>query len=209
MRTGRLAWLVALGLALAAPLARAFPTAAQISTAFKALDASGNGAIDAEEWDRGSFALFRAADKNNNNFIDAAELPGSGIAQDTFLRADVDHDGRLSIGEFMALRREIFRIADIDHDDTLTFVEYELLVVMEQVGWVDRNNNGRIELSELRDSLVKAFGQLDADHDGQLTAEEAAFMRPAAFQKFDANHDGKLSLEEFVAGYRAELIGSS
>jgi hypothetical protein len=194
-------------LAFALPAARAFPSAAQIKTAYTAIDTSANGALSVEEWDAASFALFRAADKNNNNSIDAAELQGSSIAQDTFLRADTDRDGRLSVGEFMELRRTIFRVADIDRDDFLGFVEYELLLVMEQVGWTDRNQNGRIELSELADSLNKAFALLDTDHDGQLSLEEAAHLQTADFKKFDTDANGKLSLQEFVAGYRAALLG--
>ena len=154
-------------------------------------------------------AEFKAADKNNDNFIDPSELAASAIAQDTFLRADTDHGGRLSVGEFMELRRAIFRIADIDHDDNLTYVEYELLIVMEHVGWVDRDHDGRIELSELKESLVKAFDQLDTDHDGKLSPAEAVFMPAREFKKFDANHDGFLSSEEFVNGYRIALLGGN
>jgi len=196
-------------LALLAPAARALPTAAQIKTAFAALDTTANDGINAEEWDRASFALFHAADKNNNDFIDAAELPASGIAQDTFLRADTNHDGRLSVAEFMELRRTLFQIADIDRDENLSLVEYELLIVMEQVGWTDRNRDGRIGLSELGESLAKAFAELDTDHDGQLTAAEAAYMPAAEFKKFDKDHDGKLSAAEFVAGYRAALLSGT
>lgn len=193
--------------ALTVPFAHALPAAAQISTALTALDTTRNGAINTDEWDRGSFALFRAVDKNNNDLIDADELQGSAIAQDTFLRADTDRDGKLSVAEFMAVRRAIFKIADIDRDDTLTLVEFELLVVMEQVGWGDRDQNGRIELSELRESLTKAFEQLDADRDSSLTATEAGFMPAAKFNKFDRNRDGKLTVDEFVAGYRSTLLG--
>ena len=185
----------------------ALPTAAQIKVAFDAIDTTRNGAINAEEWDKASFALFHAADKNNNNFIDADELQGSAIAQDTFLHADTDHDGRLSISEFMDVRRAIFQAADIDRDGNLVFVEFELLIVMEQVGWLDRNHNGRIELSELRDSLAKAFEQLDLDHDGKLAPAETTYMADGEFKRFDKNHDGLLSLDEFVGGYRAVLLG--
>src|SRR5471032_3620734 len=108
-------------LALGATAARALPIAAQIKTAFDAIDTSQNGALSLDEWDHASFALFHAADKNNNNFIDADELQGSAIAQDTFLRADTDHDGRLSVGEFMEVRRALFHIADIDHDNNLVY----------------------------------------------------------------------------------------
>ncbi|MSU22650.1 MAG: hypothetical protein EXS32_02390 [Opitutus sp.] len=205
MTRPRSSLLVLFALALLAPVAWALPTAAQIKLAFDALDTTRNGAINEEEWDRASFALFRAADKNNNNFIDAAELADSTIAQDTFLRADTDHDGRLSVGEFMELRRAIFRIADIDHDDSLNFVEFELLIVMEQVGWTDRNQNGRIEQSELRESLTKAFEQLDENHDRQLSPTELGYLPPGRFASYDTNRDGTLSAEEFVAGYRTAL----
>ena len=192
--------------ALLPAAARAFPTAAQIRTAFTALDLSENDAIKPEEGDRASFALLHAADRNGDNFIDPTELAASGIAPETFSRADTDHDGRLSVAEFMAMRRALFEIADIDQDDNLIFVEYELLIVMESVGWTDHNHNGRIEVSELRESLAKAFAQLDADHDGQLTAAEAAYMPEAEFKKFDTDHDGTLSAGEFSSGYRAALL---
>ena len=204
----RCAWLVGVFLTgLGATAARALPTAAQIQTAFTAMDTSGNGAINLEEWDHASFALFHAADKNKNDFIDADELQGSSIAQDTFLHADTNQDGRLSVSEFMALRRALFQIADIDRDDSLVYVEFELLIVMEQVGWIDRNHNGRIELSELRESLTKMFEQLDVDHDGQLTAAECTYMPAVEFKAFDKNADGQLSADEFIAGYRAALLG--
>ena len=206
----RCVWLAAIFLlALGVPAVRAMPTAAQIRAAFTAIDTSGNGAISLDEWNHASFALFRAADKNNDNFIDADELQGSNIAQDTFLQADTDHDGRLSVSEFMELRRAIFHLADIDRNDSLDYVEFELLIVMEQVGWTDRNHDGRIELSELRESLVKAFGQLDTDHDGKLSAVEAAYMPADEFKAFNKNRDGQLSLDEFIAGYRAALLGGN
>jgi len=203
----RLILLAVAALAWATPALWALPTTAQIKTAFDALDTSHNGAIDAAEWDRASFVLFHAIDKNNNNFIEIGEITGGTIAQDTFRRADTDHDGSLSVGEFMELRRSIFQIADIDHDDTLGFVEYELLIVMEQVGWTDRNHDGRIELSELGASLAKAFALLDVDHDGKLTAAEASYMPAEEFARFDTDHDGKLTVAEFIAGYRAALLG--
>jgi Ca2+-binding EF-hand superfamily protein len=190
-----------------ASAARALPTAAQVRTAFAAMDTTGNDAINLAEWDRGSFALFHTADKNKNDAIDADELRGSNIAQDTFLLADTNHDGRLSLSEFMELRRSLFHIADIDRDDSLIYVEFELLVVMEQVGWTDRDHDGRIELSELRESLTKVFEQIDVDHDGKLTTGEAAYMPAAEFRAFDKNRDGQLTVDEFVAGYRTALLG--
>lgn len=200
--------LAALLLAFAAvPAARALPTVVQIKTAFAAIDTDGSTTLSASEWDAASFALFRAADKNNNNVIDPAELQGSSLAQDTFLRADTNRDGRLGVSEFMELRRALYRIADIDRDEQLAPVEFELLLVMEQVGWLDRNQNGRIELSELGDSLRQIFEQLDTDRDHRLSPTEAIHLSSEAFKASDTNADGQLSPEELIAGYRAALLG--
>lgn len=201
----RIACLTVAALALTASALHAFPTTKQIKAAFAALDTTRNEAISAEEWDTASFALFRAADKNNNNFIDADELQGSTLAQDTFLRADTNRDGRLSVGEFMELRRSLFRIADIDRNEFINPVEFELYLLMEQVGWTDRNTNGRIELSELSDSLRKAFAQLDTDTDGKLSPAEATYLSSESFAAFDTDKDGFLIVEEFIAGYRKAL----
>jgi len=183
----------------------ALPNSANIRAAFSALDASGNTAINLDEWERGTAVLFQSADRDRNGFIDAADLPGTAIAPDTFLRVDHNRDGRLSRDEFGVLRRELFRAADIDRDDQLLIVEYELLIVFEQVGWVDRNASERIEPSELRESLTRAFQQLDLDRNGHLSPAEAAYLRPDAFATFDSDRDQTLTLDELVAGYRKEL----
>ncbi len=198
-------WLTLFGLsvpAAGAPL----PSAAQIKTAFDAIDTSHNGAINATEWDHASFALFRSFDKNNDDVIDHDELRATTIAPDTFRRIDLDRDDRLNAGEFTELRRALFLIADIDRNDYLAPVEYELFIIMERAGWQDANKNGHIELSELTASLNKAFEELDLNHDGGLQLEEARFMRPAALTRYDTNRDGALSREEFVGGYRTELL---
>lgn len=211
MKTTALCRLPALGAIFAGLLAgTAFgldlPTADKIKTAFAALDSNRNGRITLKDWDIASFALFRALDKNNDDFIDRAELQAGNMMPDTFLRADVNRDDRLSVSEFTQLRRALFQTADIDRDDVLSAAEFELLILMERVGWQDANQNGRIEISELTNSLRVAFAGLDTDGDGALSAAEAAYMRPEAFKRFDTNRDGRLSLEEFVQGYRNEMI---
>ncbi len=195
-------------LCLLAPAGRAasFPSSAQIQQAFAAVNLSGSQRITAKEWDQASFALFRAADKNNDDFIDRDELRDSNLAPDTFLRADLNRDDKLSVAEFVDLRRAMFNTADIDRTEYLTPSEFELLILMERVGWQDTNQNGRIELSELTASLIQAFDAIDADHDGFLTAGEAGYMRSEAFQLFDTNRDGKLSRDEFILGYRTEML---
>lgn len=193
-------------LLLPVPAVRAaLPTAVEISAAFKAIDTSGNGAISAAEWDQASFELFHAADKNGDNYLTPDELGGTTITQDTFAIADQDHDGRLSVAEFMRLRRAVFTAADIDRNENLTLIEFELLTLIAQTGWTDRNHDGRIQPSELREALAQAFGRLDENHDNFLSADETAYMNAARRERFDVNHDGKLTQDEFVNGYITEL----
>lgn len=200
-------WLLVTLLALGAvlPAARALPAAKQIAQALHAMDTTGNDAIDAAEWRQASFMLFRAADKNNNDYIDAAEMAAGHLAEDTFRRIDADHDGRLSIDEFMKMRRELFTVADRNHDDYVTLTEFELLIVLEAVGWQDKNGNGRMDSMEMRETLGKLVELIDADHDALLDVTEAAYMQPERFKRFDKNQDGKLSLDELLAGYRSEF----
>ncbi len=198
--------LLLLGLVLLAfSVAHALPTAAEISAAFKAIDTSGNGAISRTEWDQASFELFHAADKNGDNYLTPNELSATAITQDTFAMADEDHDGRLSVAEFMRLRRALFTAADIDRNENLTLIEFELLCQMSQTGWSDRNHDGHIKPSELREALVHAIGILDTDHDNFLSTAETTYMNAARRERFDENHDGKLSEDEFVNGYIKEL----
>ena len=198
--------LTALGtLLLLVPAARALPGAAAIKGAFDALDSDHNGVVSLKEWEDASFALFRTADRNNDNALDPSELGDTTVAQDTFQLADEDHNGRLSVAEFMRLRRAVFTAADINRDDNLTLVEFELLTLLAQTGWTDRNNNGRIEPSELRAALAQAFDQLDANHDGFLSRGEASYMASDQFKHSDEDQDGRLTQNEFVRGYLSTL----
>lgn len=186
-------------------VARALPTATELKSAFAAIDADHDGVISLGEWENASFALFRSADRNNDNSLDPSELGGTTITQDTFLLIDEDHNGRLSISEFMRLRRAVFTAADIDRGDTLSLVEFELLTLLAQTGWTDRNHNGRIEPSELKAALVQAFARLDDNHDGFLSTSEASYMPAEQFKLSDLDHDERLSQDEFVTGYLKAL----
>jgi len=202
-RTGR--WLGLLALLAFAPSLRAMPTAAQIATAFGEIDTNRSNAISAAEWQQASFALFRASDTNDNDFIEAAELKASTLAPDTFLRLDADGDGRLSIDEFMHQRRAMFAIADFNGDEFLSLVEFELLWGYEAVGWRERNEPAQLPVAQLRVVAEKLFKLLNQSADGYLDPKEAAYMQPARFERFDQDKDGKLTLAELTAGYRREF----
>ena len=193
------------GLACVLPAARALPAAAEIAAALRAIDTTRNIAINRTEWQQASFALFRATDTNDNDFIDADELKTSSLAQDTFLRLDLNHDGRLSIDEFMHLRRAIFDTADFNQDDYINLVEFELLIVYEKVGWRERDEATRLPVSQLRIVLTKLFELLDQDRNGHISRDETAYMQPKRFERLDQDKDGKLTQEELIVGYRREF----
>jgi Ca2+-binding EF-hand superfamily protein len=199
---GVVAFLLLGSAVLAAPR---LPDAAQVVAALRAIDTTGNNAISQDEWRDASFALFRATDKNNNDFIETEELKASELAQDTFRRLDADQDGRLSVDEFMRLRRQIFAIADFNQDTYVTLLEFELLVIYEAVGWQEPGETPQLPFSQLQTVLGKLFAQLDHNSDGQLEPADVSFMQPERLKRFDRNQDGKLSQEELAMGYRREF----
>ena len=190
-----------------APVLRALPPAAEIKRIFDALDTSHNDAIGIAEWEQASFALFKAADKNHDNFLTRDEIAPGAMSVETFLTADTDGDGKLSIGEYMNLRRAIFRAADINRDDYLVLYEYEIFHLLAQFGWHDRNHNGRLDPSELKAALTHAFEQLDTDHDGILSAVEGDFLSADHRAEMEKAVAGKVTVEAFIAGYMHLLTG--
>jgi hypothetical protein len=195
-----------LALLLPALASAAMPAAADIRKDFGALaGVNSPRSISAEEWEAASFSLFQASDKNKDNFLDAAELGSADTARTTLAAADENHDGKLSVTEFMQVRRAIFKAADMDRDELLTYFEFELLVLLGQTGWTDVNRNGRIEVSELKDALSQAFTKLDTNRDGKLDKEETAYMGASQWKLCDADQDGILTPEEFTRGYLLSL----
>jgi Ca2+-binding EF-hand superfamily protein len=185
-------------LATPAPL----PAHAEIRAAFDGLDSNHDGVISPAEWRAKSEALFAALDKNHDGFVDRAEIGPNQMLRETFPEADARGDGRLSRAEFVRLREIIFRAADIDRDGSISFVEYELLVLLRRTGWHDRNDDGRIEMSELRTALEQAFPLLDTNLDGVLTPDECAFLAPEHRAAMDPGKTGRITLEQLINGYR-------
>jgi len=186
---------------------RAVPPAAEIKRVFEALDTSQNDAIGLAEWEPASFALFKSADTNRDNFLTREEIGPGSASLETFLTADTNQDSKLSIGEFMTLRRAIFRAADLNRDDFLEINEYEIFHVLAQAGWNDRNKNGRLDPNELKAALTLAFEQLDTDKNGALDAVEGAFLSPTHRAEMELSGGGRVTLESFIAGYFRFLTG--
>ncbi len=181
------------------------PTHAEIRAAFDSLDSNHDGTISQTEWRTKSELLFATLDKNHDGFVDRVEIGANQMLLETFPEVDAKGDGRLSRPEFIRLRDIIFRAADIDRDDQISFVEYELLVLLRRTGWHDRNQDGRIEMSELNEALEQAFPLLDTNLNGVLAGEECAFLAPAHREAMDPKKTGRITLRQFINGYRFML----
>lgn len=195
------------GLLALTSVLRAVPPAAEIKKVFDALDTSHNGAVGLAEWEQASFTLFKAADANHDNFLTRDEIAPGAMSAETFLTADTDQNNKLSIGEYMNLRRAIFRAADINRDDYLVLYEYEIFHLLAQYGWHDRNHNGRLDPSELKAALTRAFEQLDTDHDKILSPAEGDFLSTEHRAEMEKAGAGKVTVDAFIAGYMHLLTG--
>jgi Ca2+-binding EF-hand superfamily protein len=185
----------------------AIPTHAEILATFLANDTTHNGAIDPNEWRTASRALFEITDKNHDGVIERAEVGDNALIREAFPDFAQGHDGKLTKQEFLDLRETIFHAADIDGNGYITFVEYEILVLLRRTGWVDRDKDGRIEMSELRTVLEQAFKLLDAKHDGALTGNDTELFAPESLAAMDPQHTARITLEQLINGYRF-LLGA-
>ena len=185
-------------------LAVTLPDADELVADYKLLDLDETQSITLEEWEQHAFALFQAADTNENQQLEGVEIDFNSETENTFSRADSNHDGNLDIDEFMKLQRTFFKIADINRGDFINEVEYTIFRLLEIVGWKDHNHNNRINFSELRESLAKVIVQADFDDSGDLIAEEASFLNAADFERATAN--GPLRRPTRSIGFTSRVI---
>jgi hypothetical protein len=83
--------------------------------------------------------------------------------RDRLMRADTDHDGRISLAEWMAAREGGNRRRfDGDYQS-----EFQRL---------DTNHDGFIEVAEIDAASAERFAAMDANHDGVLTPDERRAM---------------------------------
>lgn len=75
----------------------------------------------------------------------------------------------------------------------------------EMVKHFDKNNDGKLEVSELPEHMQKFMGQADTNADGVITVDELKAgeekMRAEHMAKVDTDHDGKVSPEERKAAF--------
>lgn len=138
--------------------------AADIKETFKKIDVKNNGKITFEELKSGLHKFgHQISDADIKILMEAA---------------DVDRDGTLDYGEFVAVSIHLRKIGNDDH-------------LHKAFAYFDKNKSGYIEIEELRDSLVDELGpnheevvnaiihDVDTDKDGRISYEEFATMMKA------------------------------
>lgn len=183
----------------------ALPSADNLQSAFEQLDRNRDQLIGLVEWDQNAFALFRAADLNRNDSLEATEIAEGPGNTNTFAKFDANQNGRLELDEFMQLRRMLFTVADINGNDTINRIEFELFQLISEAGWDDVDKNGRINFTELRASMAKVFELADTDSDETLTEAEATFLSPVSYAASIAQ--GPLTAGRLYVYYRRHLTG--
>jgi Ca2+-binding EF-hand superfamily protein len=169
---------------------------------------------------------FKAADKDGNGYLEAAELAENPLARDTFALLDSDGDGKLFEAEALAWfdqretsarsrvvltlsdqGRDLFEILDVNHDGRLS--RRELAAAVHRLPLWDADGDGELGAGEIPNHYRLAFGRgepsLPALAPGAATpaasggpALKAPPPGPAWFQSMDRNRDGEIASREFL-----------
>ncbi|EHA8588299.1 calcium-dependent protein kinase 20 [Cocos nucifera] len=137
---------------------------ADIKDMFERMDINSNGKISLEELKNGLHRLgHQIADADVQILMEAA---------------DVDGDGSLDYGEFVAVSIHLKKIGNDEH-------------LHKAFAYFDQNNSGYIEIEELKNALADDLGpnheevinaiihDVDTDKDGRISYEEFATMMKA------------------------------
>ena len=90
--------------------------------AFAEADTDGNGVIDRGEFNARIVEVFYFADVDKDGFLSPEEQKRL-VFPDDFKDDDTDHDGRISLREFLRIRFADFDKADTNHDGVLSLDE--------------------------------------------------------------------------------------
>ncbi|KAH6818779.1 calcium-dependent protein kinase 32 [Perilla frutescens var. frutescens] len=137
---------------------------AGIKEGFKVMDTSNKGKIDINDLRTGLHKLGHQIPETDIQFLMEA--------------GDVDKDGYLDYGEFVAISVHLRKMGSDDH-------------LRKAFDFFDKNETGYIEIEELRDSLTD---------EAEAMSEEVI---NAILQDVDTDKDGRISYEEFSAMMKA------
>ncbi|KAF7148277.1 hypothetical protein RHSIM_Rhsim03G0018400 [Rhododendron simsii] len=141
--------------------------AAGLKQGFQVMDVNNKGKINIDELRIGLLKLGH-------------QIPDSDL-QTLMEAGDVDKDGHLNYGEFIAISVHLRKMGNEDH-------------LHKAFEFFDQNQSGYIEIEELRDALA------DGDESHETNGEEVI---NAIMQDVDTDKDGRISYEEFASMMKA------
>lgn len=224
MKTRKLNLLaVALCGVLAAPLASAqlvdrpvrshAAASAQLPTraADRAVDRAVDRTVDRTR-DRADRLRDRAGRQDARAEVDAeanAAVHSDAMQRDTWVRLDIDGDGRISLAEAEDddMLADMFAAVDADGDGFVSDAEYRAHAQAAHV--VDASATGAEHAAAHSAVAVRAtWADLDADGDGRISLLEAAIDTgfEAGFEDLDADGDGFVTEAEYRAEAKADLV---
>ena len=174
-------------------------------SAFKSLDANGDGRVTPDEVRPAFGAEGRGDGGRRGRGDEGGERGGATAASpddliDTLMTFDRNNDGRLDRAEVPERFQGLFDRSDTNKDGALTRDELKqsaTATIQEGAGRGGRDGRGgefgRGRGGMMGDPLMRV---LDTDRDGSLSEAEIAAAADA-LKQLDANQDGQLSAEEF------------
>jgi Ca2+-binding EF-hand superfamily protein len=168
---------------------------------------------------------FRAADADNNKYLEKFELKDHGPFLTTFDLMDRDGDGKLymtEVDDFLERQgqaarsqmvlstadqgRAIFAIMDLNRDRQLGVREVRNTVA--RVSSWDRNGDGRVAADEIPHHYQLTIGRGEVTGVGMSSSAAQRMMAPPSaglpvagpswFRRMDRNKDGDVSRREFL-----------
>ncbi len=149
-------------------------------------------------------------DANKDGKLSKDELPAA--AQDNFAQIDTNKDGAISAEELQAhadrmaaerpqLIEIVYYTIDLPEEKVTT---QELQTAYDQLRKLDKNNDGKIDASEVKSHREERLQQrcdticssLDRNKDGKISKDEARGIWKVNFVQLDKNKDGMLDKEE-------------
>ena len=121
----------------------------------------------------------------------ALAQPSPGRA--AFDQWDLNHDGRVTWEEAWASLQRRFAAADTNHDGGLSMAEW---LAAQLPGRPPRSDRAQPNPQRQQDRRMAMFRAIDANRDNQVTLEEIRPVAESWFRAFDANGDGAIGQDE-------------
>jgi Ca2+-binding EF-hand superfamily protein len=121
---------------------------------------------------------FKAADTDNNGYIDRAEANRSPFFRDLFSAMDRDGDGKV--------------------------FEKEMLAYFKSMDALARSARDSVVSMSIHNKVGSLFDMVDTDGDGRLSVRELRQM-PGLIKKLDKKGDGYIRLSDIPRGYSAHF----